>query len=153
MTKTVPSGAAILLDFVRETEVGRGDRASYDVIYGNNQDKLPRPVTSMTLDEVEAAQPGWSKRFGSSAAGGYQFMKNTLDAPRTLRDIEGEMGLTGQERFTPDLQDRMAYHLLERRGYLRSLPERSAGPNSAGVSRRNGRRCRCLAIRRARRGR
>ncbi|MBP2237139.1 muramidase (phage lysozyme) [Sinorhizobium kostiense] len=117
MDQTVPSGAAILLDFIRETEVGRGDRASYDVIYGNNQDKLPRPVTSMTLDEVEAAQPGWSRRFGSSAAGGYQFMKNTLDAPRTLRDIEGEMGLTGKERFTPDLQDRMAYHLLKRRGY------------------------------------
>lgn len=123
MDKTVPSGAAILLDFIRETEVGRGDRASYDVIYGNKQHKLPRPITSMTLDEVEAAQSGWSKRFGSSAAGGYQFMKNTLDAPRTLRDIEGEMGLTGQERFTPDLQDRMAYHLLKRRGY----PEFIAG--------------------------
>ncbi len=117
MDQTVPAGAAILLDFIRETEVGRGDRASYDVIFGNNQHKLPRPITSMTLDEVEAAQSGWSSRFGSSAAGGYQFMKNTLDAPRTLRDIEGEMGLTGQERFTPDLQDRMAYHLLKRRGY------------------------------------
>ncbi|ASY63459.1 Flagellar protein FlgJ [peptidoglycan hydrolase] [Sinorhizobium sojae CCBAU 05684] len=117
MNKTVPPGAAILLDFVREAEVGRGDRASYDVIYGNNQDKLPRPITSMTLDEVEAAQAGWSRWFGSSAAGGYQFMKNTLDAPRSLRDIEGEMGLSGKERFTPDLQDRMAYHLLKRRGY------------------------------------
>ncbi|ODR92458.1 hypothetical protein [Sinorhizobium alkalisoli] len=117
MDKTVPSGAAMLLDFVREMEVGRSDRASYDVIYGNNQDKLPRPITSMTLDEVAAAQPGWSRRFGSSAAGGYQFMRNTLDAPRTLRDIEGEMGLTGKERFTPELQDRMAYHLLKRRGY------------------------------------
>ncbi|QFI66838.1 Flagellar protein FlgJ [peptidoglycan hydrolase] [Sinorhizobium alkalisoli] len=113
----MPPGAAILLDFIREAEVGRGDRASYDVIYGNNQDKLPRPITSMTLDEVEAAQPGWTRRFGSSAAGGYQFMRNTLDAPRTLRDIEGEMGLSGSERFTPELQDRMAYHLLKRRGY------------------------------------
>ncbi|OHV77961.1 hypothetical protein [Ensifer sp. LCM 4579] len=117
MDKTVPFGAAMLLDFVREAEVGRSDRASYDVIYGNNQDKLPRPITSMTLDEVEAAQAGWTRRFGSSAAGGYQFMKNTLDAPRTLRDIEGEMGLSGKERFTPELQDRMAYHLLKRRGY------------------------------------
>lgn len=118
MDKTVPSGAAILLDFIRVTEVGRGDRASYDVIYGHNQGKLAKPLTSMTLDEVEATQPGWTKRFGSSAAGGYQFMRNTLDAPKTLRDIEGEMGLSGQERMDPDLQDRMAYHLLKRRGYL-----------------------------------
>ncbi|OHV85965.1 hypothetical protein [Ensifer sp. LCM 4579] len=121
MDKTVPAGAAILLDFIRQTEVGRRDRASYDVIYGHNQGKLSRPITSMTLDEVEAQQAIWSRRFGSSAAGGYQFMKNTLDAPKTLRDIEGEMGLSGKERFTPDLQDRMAYHLLKRRGYAKFI--------------------------------
>nr|WP_234894021.1 hypothetical protein [Sinorhizobium medicae] len=48
MDKTVPPGAAILLDFIRETEVGRSDRASYDVIYGHNQAKLPKPRTAMT---------------------------------------------------------------------------------------------------------
>jgi muramidase (phage lysozyme) len=121
MDKTVPAGAAILLDFIRVTEVGRGDRASYDVIYGHNQHKLSRPITSITLDDVEAQQASWSRRFGSSAAGAYQFMKNTLDAPKTLRDIEGEMGLSGKERFTPDLQDRMAYHLLKRRGYAKFI--------------------------------
>src|SRR5690606_38976654 len=52
-----------------------------------------------------------------SAAGAYQFMRNTLDAPRTLRDIEGEMGLTGEELFDADLQDLMGFHLLKRRGY------------------------------------
>lgn len=118
MDKSVPAGAAMLLDFIYRTETGRGPPECYKVIYGHNQDKLAKPLTSMTLDEVQAAQPSWTKNFGSSAAGAAQFMRNTLDAPKTLRDIEGEMGLTGREKFTPDLQDRMAFHLLKRRGYL-----------------------------------
>lgn len=32
MDKTVPAGAAILLDFIRMTEVGLTDRACYDAI-------------------------------------------------------------------------------------------------------------------------
>lgn len=118
MDRTVPPGAAHLLAFIYRTETGRNPPECYEVIYGHNQGRLPKPITSMTLDEVEAAQAGWSKQFGSSAAGAAQFMRNTLDAPKTLRDIEGEMGLTGRELFSPELQDRMAYHLLKRRGYL-----------------------------------
>lgn len=117
VAKGLPPGASILLDFIRSIEAPQG----YDTIYGNNQGKLKRPITSMTLDQVEAAQPTWSKRFGSSACGGYQFMRDTLDAPGTLRDIEGEMGLTGEELFSPELQDLMAFHLLKRRGYLKFM--------------------------------
>jgi muramidase (phage lysozyme) len=110
--KTVPPGAAILLDFIRETEVGRSDRASYDVIYGHNQAKLPQPLTTMTYGEVVDAQKSWSKRFGSSAAGGYQFMRATLiDLAKAVHSI------SGTDRFTPDLQDRLGYRLLVRRGY------------------------------------
>lgn len=65
----MPPGAAMLLDFIYRTEAGRGPPECYRVIYGHNQDKLPKPLTSMTLDEVEAAQPGWTKNFGSLAAG------------------------------------------------------------------------------------
>ncbi|WP_322883182.1 hypothetical protein U8C37_08960 [Sinorhizobium medicae] len=112
MDKTVPPGAAILLDFIRETEVGRSDRASYDVIYGHNQGKLPQPLTTMTYGEVVDAQKGWSKRFRSSAAGGYQFMRATLiDLAKQVTSI------SGKDVFTPDLQDRLAYKLLLRRGY------------------------------------
>ncbi len=64
MDRTVPSGAAILLDFIRKTEVGREDRVSYDVIYASKQGKLAKPLTSMTIDEVLAAQRGWSKNTG-----------------------------------------------------------------------------------------
>ncbi|MBB4185813.1 muramidase (phage lysozyme) [Sinorhizobium terangae] len=112
MDRTVPPGAAILLDFIRETEVGQADRASYDVIYGHNQDKLPQPLTTMTYGEVVDAQKGWSKRFKSSAAGGYQFMRHTLiDLANAMPSIKGT------DRFTPDLQDRLGYKLLVRRGY------------------------------------
>lgn len=111
MDRTVPAGAALLLDFIRKTEVGRDDRASYDVIYANKQGKLAKPLTSMTIDEVLAAQRGWSKNHGSSAAGGYQFMRNTL------AEMKEELGLRGSQKLDPDLQDRLAYHLLKRRGY------------------------------------
>lgn len=111
MDRTVPKGAALLLDFIRETEVGRSDRASYDVIFGNRQDRLPTPLTRMTLDEVLAAQRGWSKRNGSSAAGGYQFMR------ATLQGLKQELALRGTQILDPDLQDRLGYHLLIRRGY------------------------------------
>ncbi|MBX8811141.1 glycoside hydrolase family 104 protein [Ochrobactrum sp. MR34] len=111
MDKTVPAGAAILLDFIRKTEVGRTDRASYDVIYGHNQDKLPKPITYMTIGELVDAQASFTKRFKSSASGGYQFMR------KTLQDLSRELRLNGRQIFDPDLQDRLCYHLLKRRGY------------------------------------
>lgn len=111
MDKTVPTGAALLLDFIRQTETGRSDRASYDVIYGHNQGKLPRPITSMTLGELIDAQASFTTRFKSSASGGYQFMR------ATLQDLSRELGLRGTQVFDPDLQDRLGYHLLKRRRY------------------------------------
>lgn len=121
MNLNVPPGAAKLLDFIGDTETATKVPDAYGVLYANGQKKLKKPITAMTLDEVEASGPAWSKRFGSSAAGRYQFMKNTLDAPGTLKDIEGEMGLTGKELFDPDMQDLMGYHLLKRRGYLQFI--------------------------------
>src|SRR6185312_11557776 len=77
----------------------------------NKQSKLAKPLTSMTLDEVLAAQPGWSKNYGSSAAGRYQFMR------ATLLGLRSELSLRGSQKLDGDLQDRLAYHLLKRRGY------------------------------------
>ena len=110
MDKTVPAGAAILLDDIRDTEVGTAGRAGYDVIYANRQDKLSKPVTSMTIAELQAAQAGnWPAK--STASGGYQFMRATLGGLRK------ELKLRDSQVFTPDLQDRLGYHLLKRRGY------------------------------------
>lgn len=111
MDKTVPAGAALLLDFIRLTETGKADRSSYDVIYGHNEGKLPQPITTMTIGEVVDAQSSFTRRFKSSASGGYQFMR------ATLQDLSRELGLRGTQIFDPNLQDELGYHLLKRRGY------------------------------------
>ena len=107
MDKTVPAGAALLLDFIGDIEAPKG----YGTIYANKQSKLAKPLTSMTLGDVVDAQQTWSKNHGSSAAGRYQFMR------ATLQDLSKELGLRGNQLFDADLQDRLGYHLLKRRGY------------------------------------
>jgi len=107
MDKNVPPGAAILLDFIGDIEAPKG----YGTIYANKQNTLPKPLTSMTVDEVIASGPGWTRAHKSSAAGRYQFMN------RTLKDLKAEIGLRGSQTFDANLQDRLAFHLLKRRGY------------------------------------
>lgn len=107
MDKTVPAGAAMLLDFIGGIEAPKG----YGTIYGNKQHRLSKPLTEMTLAEVQAAQSAWSKNHGSSAAGRYQFMR------ATLKGLIDELGLSTSQKLDPDLQDRLGYHLLKRRGY------------------------------------
>ena len=107
MDKSIPEAAALLLDFIGDIEAPKG----YNTIYGNNQNKLKKPLTSMTIAEVLAAQPGWTRQFRSSAAGRYQFMRNTL------RDLVDDLKLDVNQKFDADLQDRLAYVLLRRRGY------------------------------------
>ena len=105
---TIFKPALILLDFIGQTEAPRG----YDTVYGNNQAKLTRPITTMTIAQVIAAGPGWTKRFGSSAAGRYQFMR------ATLQGLVKEGKADPAERFDRECQDRLGYLLLVRRGYL-----------------------------------
>ncbi|MEQ1938629.1 peptidoglycan-binding protein [Mesorhizobium sp. CN5-321] len=107
----VPAGAAMLLDFIGSIEAPHG----CDTIYGNNQAKLPKPLTKMTIDEVIAAGPSWTKRFGSSAAGKLQFMRATL-----IR-LKKVLGLTGKEPLDAAMQDRLGYQLLKERGFDKFL--------------------------------
>lgn len=111
MDSTVPAGAAILLAFIRATETGRGDASAYDTVYAHKEGRLPRRLTSMTLGEIVDAQKAWSKNFGSSAAGAYQFMRITLIG------LSKELGLRGDQIFDAAFQDRLGFHLLKRRGY------------------------------------
>ena len=74
MDRTVPAGAALLLDFVRVIETGKTDRSSYDVIYGHREGMISKKITSMSIDELIGIQPTLTKRFKSSAAGCFQFM-------------------------------------------------------------------------------
>ena len=107
MDSSIPTAAGLILDFIASKEAPAG----YGTIYGNKQGKLTKPITSMTLDELIDNQAGFTKAFGSSASGRYQFMR------ATLQGLKAEQKLTGRELFTPDLQDRLAFALLKRRGY------------------------------------
>jgi muramidase (phage lysozyme) len=108
---TISPAAAVLLDFIRETETGRLGPESYRTLYGHNQDKLSRPITEMTVGQIQSQQREWSRRFGSSATGGYQFMRATLSG------LIKELSLNRSQVFDADLQDRLGHHLLRRRGY------------------------------------
>lgn len=112
MDKSVPKGAALLLAFIYETETSRKPPECYDVIYGHNQRKLKKPLTRMTYGEIVDAQKSWSKNYGSSACGAGQFMRATLQG--LANEIKS---ISGADLFDPDLQDRLGYHLLRRRGY------------------------------------
>lgn len=108
---SIPAPARHLLDFIGSKEAPRG----YDTVFGNRMDRMPKPLTTMTVDEVIAQGKWRTDTFGSSAAGRYQFMRNTL---ASLKQTER---LTGSEVMTPALQDRLGYALLLRRGYAKFM--------------------------------
>lgn len=111
----VPASARILLDLIYRTETGRGPPACYETIFGHRERELPQPITSMTIDELLAAQAKWGRNWGSSAAGAPQIIR------ATMRDLVARMGLSGSEIYDPDMQDRMAFELLKRRGWVSFL--------------------------------
>lgn len=111
MKTVIPASAAFLLQFIYETETSRKAPGCYLTIYGHNDHLLKTPITSMTIDQILSNQSAWSKAFGSSATGAAQFMK------ATLQGLKAELKLSGSQKFDGDLQDRLAYHLLKRRGY------------------------------------
>lgn len=117
-------GTKGLLDEIAEGE-GTSDAAArqhgynsgYDVTlgWGAYADDKSKPLTEMTVGEVKALQRQMlanpRNHWNSSAVGRYQIVGTTL------RDLQQEMGISDNERFTPELQDRMAMRLLERRGF------------------------------------
>lgn len=105
----LPEGARLLLDFIASYEAPKG----YDTLYGNNQLPSGGVLTGLTLAEVIRSGPTWHKLFKSSACGRYQFMTNTLIG---LRD---GLKLSGNERFSPEFQDRLGFKLLNGRGYAK----------------------------------
>ena len=94
-----------LLDFIGDVEAPQG----YNQIYGKNKSAK---LDKMSLNEVIAFQRGRVKKGSkSSAVGRYQFLSKTLNS------LKSELGLKGNEKFTPDLQDKLGMQLLKRRGY------------------------------------
>lgn len=95
---------ARILDFV----AGPESRGNYNAVYSQADRNVD--LGTETLDTIIASGGYRTRTYGSSAIGRYQFMK------ATLQDLKKSMGLSGGEKFTPELQDRMAIALLERRG-------------------------------------
>lgn len=82
-------------------------RNGYNTMAGGGNKKQ---LTSMTINEVLQYQNSRGKNM--KAAGKWQIM------PNTLRGLKKSMNLTGDELFTPEMQDRMAFELaMNRKGY------------------------------------
>lgn len=93
-----------LLDFIGQLEAG----GNYNAVFGNA--RASQDLSSCTLDQIQALQLAHAKRTGSSAFGKYQLLRKTLLGLRT------RLNLSGDARFTPELQDRLAQSLLVARG-------------------------------------
>lgn len=88
-------------------------------------------VSILTLSGVQALQTKMvAAGSASTACGGYQFIR------KTLAITMAEMGLTGKEVWTPSLQDRMAIHLIEKRGltaFMAGVKSREAFANALAM--------------------
>lgn len=83
----------------------------WNIVYAGSVIKPPRPITTMTVDEVLA----WQARSDaagskSTAVGGFQIIRDTLSG------LKGRMGLTGDEVFDEAMQTRMGIELMRGRG-------------------------------------
>lgn len=133
-----PAGWAELAPKIKARESG-GD---YDALYGfsNRQGGAfeGTKLTDMTVDQaIQFSDPDgpygqWSKQqlgYVATPMGAYQIVGTTL------RDIKENMGLTGDEQMTPELQDAMAKWLYENRGGATPwAASEGAGPAGAGVA-------------------
>ena len=97
-----------ILSLIRGAETSRGykDYSRYATI------APPKPVTQMTIKEVQQWQRKAARAGSKSVAvGGYQIIGKTFNG------LVSEMGLTGDELFDANMQDQMGMRLLHRRGY------------------------------------
>lgn len=95
-----------LLSLIVKHEAG----GNFNAAYGKAGSK--RDLGKLTLNQVLASQAAAKRRgVASTAIGGPQFLY------KTLRSLKADLGLTGEEKFTPALQKRLGMALLNRRGY------------------------------------
>lgn len=115
----VPGGGAAfagkgMLDLIGHaegTDKGRGynETLAYGKFSGGDKN-----LVLMTLDEIDALQTQMLRHpdntYNSSAVGRYQIVQ------KTLRGLRNNLGISGSEYFTPQMQDRLAQELLRQRG-------------------------------------
>jgi hypothetical protein len=94
---------------VLDLVAGPESRGNYNAWYRSaHQQEVA--LAALTVSEVRALQRRLVRRSGGSAIGRYQIIGATLDG------LIARLGLTGNERFTPALQDRMAMQLAHEAG-------------------------------------
>lgn len=103
-----PGTVRQVLDLIRDEEA----RGSYDTVFDGirAEDRPPRPITQMTINQVLDWQDSIDARYPSEAVGGYQFLEDTL------RDLVKREGLSGNELFDGSMQDRLAITLMRDAG-------------------------------------
>jgi len=125
---SIPDNARPILDFIGHKEAPLG----YGQVYGKSKVQPPRDITTMSINEVLAWQDA-SVAAGSksSAAGRYQVIR------KTLRGLMGQLGLSGDEVFSSDMQDQLGFALLKGAGYTRwaagAMPTEKFANGIAGV--------------------
>lgn len=102
------AGLSGLLNLIGGVEAPKG----YNQVYGGirSADQPPKPLTSMTVNEVLAWQDSIDARYPSEAAGRYQVMEDTL------RGLVRSGQVSGNARFNESTQDQIAVTLMKRRG-------------------------------------
>lgn len=97
--------------FISDAEGTGAGSQGYSQVFAKSRVQPEKPVETMTLNEVLDWQ-NQSKKAGSAstAAGRYQIVN------KTLKGLMKNMKLTGDEVFSPALQDRMALELMKARG-------------------------------------
>jgi muramidase (phage lysozyme) len=132
-----------VLRTIRRAEAGNVGNA-YRKVFGTRNE---HPLDTMTINQVKALQSQMrASGSPSTAVGAYQFLN------KTLTRLQTEMGLTGEEKFDAQMQDRLAVALMKGRGYddwqagkitrkqfVDNLAKEWAGlPNTSGQSHYHG---------------
>lgn len=101
-----PASCRPLLDLIARAE----SKGNYNAYFGNAGNTKIK-FTNMTIAEVLDWQDAYVQKGNpSSAIGKYQIVNTTLEG------LVRQLGLDPRTKFTPELQDRLAFALLERRG-------------------------------------
>lgn len=105
VASTVGGKTGALLD-----AIGKAEGADYNTLYGYAEKRYGVDITDMTIAEVRQLQNKMVKDNGiSSAVGKYQVLRSTLN------DAIKALGIKPTDKFTPELQDKIAQWLLQSR--------------------------------------
>lgn len=104
---TRPEPPTELIDLVTAQEA-----SGYDVIYNGSKVQPPKPITSMSVDEVRAFQIQMKDAGSASTAVG----KNQI-IQSTLNELVSKGVLSGAETFDEAAQRKAFNYLIKKRGY------------------------------------